>query len=70
MAVAMQSSLRAALTKYGCADDDIPRVWSALVSLGLTSPSDWCTDLIHEADFKGAGLSVLLSRKATHANSI
>ena len=69
MAHQMHSPLVAALKQHGCSDEDIPRVRIALEGLGLTAPSDWSTDLIQESDFKLAGLSVLLSRKAAHANA-
>ena len=57
------SALCEALKVQRCSDDDIPRVWTALVFVGLTSPDDWTTDFIKEEDFKSAGLSLLLSRK-------
>ena len=57
------SALCEALKVQRCSDEDIPRVWTALASVGLTSPDDWTTDFIKEEDFKSAGLSLLLSRK-------
>ena len=57
------SALCEALKVQRCSDEDIPRVWTALASVGLTSPDDWTTDFIKEGDFNSAGLSLLLSRK-------
>ena len=63
----MQPSLREALKVQRCSEEDMDVVWSALKAVGLTSPDDWSTDFIQEADLRGYGLSLLLSRKVLAA---